>query len=210
MERSETAVTPPAAGHDAQARMDREAREAAQWQRNKPSLFVDIGLGLLFFGVAKLTDLTTAALVGAAAGLLLVLIQRFVRVDLLGGLAMFGVVMLLASAAFSLIFANEFAVKMKATVLGIAVATLMLTDAFVNRGGYFGPRMGRYLPDPVDHRRLALGMGVMALALAFINYGIAIAVPTSVWLYYTTFGDFILAMIGFFGVLRFARLEFKD
>ena len=69
-----------------------QLRDREQWLRNKPSLIVDITLGLLFFIVSKATgNLTTAALVGAAAGLAVVIIQRFVKVDLLGGLAMFGV-----------------------------------------------------------------------------------------------------------------------
>ncbi|NDE02825.1 MAG: hypothetical protein EBZ91_14065, partial [Gammaproteobacteria bacterium] len=79
---------------------DEEARARAQWNRNKYSLAVDLSLGALFFILAKVTDdLSLSALVTAGAGLAVVFVQRFVKVDLLGGLAMFGVVMLLVSAA---------------------------------------------------------------------------------------------------------------
>jgi hypothetical protein len=68
------------------------------WRRNRVPLAVDIATGCVFFVVAKMTDLTTAALVGAAVGIALVVAQRFVKVDLLGGLAMFSIVMMLISA----------------------------------------------------------------------------------------------------------------
>jgi intracellular septation protein A len=183
----------------------RHTKEQEQWQRNKPSLLVDIGLGLLFFVVAKFTDLTTAALVGAAVGLSLVIVQRYVKVDLLGGLAMFGVVMLLFSAGFSILFQDDWAVKMKSTVLGVLVAGFMLTDGFTNSGRYFGARMARYIAMPIDVRRLALGLGSMALTMALINWLVASTFSTNVWLYYSTFGDMALAMAGFFAVLRFAK-----
>lgn len=63
-----------------------QQRDREQWVRNKPSLMVDIALGLLFFVVAKASgSLNVAALTGAAAGLAVVVAQRFVKVDLLGG-----------------------------------------------------------------------------------------------------------------------------
>ena len=64
-------------------------------KRNRIPLAVDIGLGLLFFVVAKSTDLTTAAIAGAIIGLVFYVVQRVTKIDLLGGLAMFGIVMML-------------------------------------------------------------------------------------------------------------------
>lgn len=61
--------------------------------RNRIPIAVDIATGLLFFVVAKLTDLTTAALVGAAVGIALVLFQRITKIDVTGGLALFGIAM---------------------------------------------------------------------------------------------------------------------
>lgn len=180
--------------------------QAINWKRNKPSLFVDIALGLLFFAVAKLTDLTTAALVGAAAGLALIVVQRFVKVDLTGGLALFGIFTLLLSAGFALAFQDDWAVKMRTTVIGCLVAAIFLADGAL-KGRYLGSRLLRYMPYPdVDAGRLAIGLGGSGLLMAGLNFGVARAVSTDMWLYYTTFGDIIVAMLLFFyGVLPFAR-----
>jgi intracellular septation protein A len=190
----------------ASTRAEREEQEfKTRWAQNKYSIGVDIALGLLFFGVAKLTDLTTAALVGAAAGLAVVLVQRFVKVDLLGGLAVFGIVMLLVSAGFSLAFQDDTIVKMKSTVLGSAVAAIMLTDALANRGRYFGLRLGRYIMEPTSPQRLALGMGLLGLFMAGLNWAVASWASTDVWLFYSTFVDIGISMVLFFAVLSFAR-----
>lgn len=180
------------------------AQQAEKWQRNKWSFYADIGLALLFFFVAKATDLTTAALVAAAAGLSLVIVQRYVKVDLLGGLAMFGVVMLLISAGFSIVFQDDWAVKMKSTILGLLTASLFLSDGLFNRGRYFGPRLARFLMQAVDVRRLSIGMGLLGAVMAGLNYGVAKFFSTDVWLTYSTFGDTVLVIVLFFAVLKFA------
>jgi intracellular septation protein A len=182
-----------------------QARQAAQWERNKPSIYVDLGLGLFFFVCAKFTDLTTAALLGAAAGLSVYLVQRFVKVDLLGGLAMFGVVMLLVSAGFSWLFQDDWAVKMKGSILGLLTATLFLGDGLFNRGRYFGRRLARYVMEPVVEQRLAIGLGLLGALMASLNWGVAEFFSTDVWLAYSSFGDMALSMLLFFAVLRFAR-----
>jgi intracellular septation protein A len=182
-----------------------QARAAAQWQRNKPSIYADLALGLLFVVVAKFTDLTTAALVGAGAGLLLVVVQRFVKVDLLGGLALFGVFMLLVSAAFSLVFQDDNLVKLKGTILGLFTALLFLSDGLLNRGRYFGRRLARYVMQPVDEQRLAIGLGVLGAVMAGLNWGVAKAFSTDVWLAYSSVGDILLSMLLFLLVLRYAR-----
>lgn len=190
-----------------QARQLQQQREAVEWARNKPSLIVDVSLGLLFFIVGKATgDLSTAALVGAGAGLAVVVLQRFVKADLLGGLALFGVFTLLLSAAFSLWFQDERMVQLKGTVLGTLVAALILSDALFNRGRYFGARMARYLVGiPVDTRRLALGIALMGLAMAGLNLLATQWLSKDAWLFYTTFVDMPLSMVLVFAVLRFAR-----
>jgi len=183
-----------------------QARQAEQWQRNKPSIFVDLGLALFFFVSAKLTDLTTAALLTAAAGLAVFVAQRFVEVDLLGGLAIFGVVMLLVSAGFSLVFQDEDIVKMKGTWLGLLTAALFLGDGLLRQGRYFGRRLARYVMQPIDERRLAIGLGLLGATMALLNWGVARVFSTDVWLAYTTFGDIVVSMVLFFAVLRFARV----
>ena len=167
-----------------------------KWQRNKYSIYTDISLGALFFIIAKVTDhLATAAVITAIAGLGVVVAQRFVKVDLLGGLAMFGVAMLLVSAGFSLVFDDDSIVKMKSTYLGLLVASLMFSDAVFNRGGYFGRRLARYMPSPVSTQRLAFGMATLGLVMAGLNYFVAEHFSTDIWLYYTSAGDFIGAAI---------------
>lgn len=182
-----------------------QARAAAQWQRNKPSILADLALGLLFVVVAKFTDLTTAALVGAGAGLGLVVVQRFVKVDLLGGLALFGVFMLLVSAAFSLVFQDDNLVKLKGTILGLFTAALFLGDGLLNRGRYFGRRLARYVMQPVDEQRLAVGLGLLGAVMAGLNWGVAKFFSTDVWLAYSSVGDILLSMLLFLLVLRYAR-----
>jgi intracellular septation protein A len=202
---------PKLAGFDEEKLEKMKADEAAQkaaWQRNKYSIGVDVAIGLLFFVLAKVTDdLTFAALVTAGAGLAVVVIQQFVRVDLLGGLAVFGVVILLISAGFSWFFDNDWAVKMKSTILGVFVATLMLSDAMFNRGNYFGGRLLRFMPQPMDARRLATGMGVLGLVMAAVNWVFAEFTSQDTWLYYTSFGDFVLTMFLVFAVFRYASIR---
>lgn len=182
--------------------------QAAAWQRNKPSLYADLGTGLLFFVLAKLTDdLTLSALVTAGVGLGLVVVQQFVKVDLLGGLALFGVAMLLVSAGFSWLFDDDWAVMMKGTLLGLPVAALMLGDALFNKGRYFGGRLMRYLPMPLDARRLAMALGLLGLVMALVNAGFALYAPRDVWLYYSSFGDFALSMLLMVAVLRYAAVR---
>jgi intracellular septation protein A len=189
-------------------REDEEARARAQWNRNKYSLAVDLSLGALFFILAKVTDdLSFSALITAGAGLAVVIVQRFVKVDLLGGLAMFGVFMLLVSAAFSYAFDDDWAVKMKSTILGGFIALLMFADALFNKGNYFGGRLLRYMPAPIDTRRFSFGMGVLGVTMATVNYLVATYLSKDMWLYYTSFGDFVLSMVMVFAVLKYATID---
>jgi intracellular septation protein A len=179
--------------------------DPGQFRRNKVPLLVDIALGLLFFVVAKLTDLGTAALVGAGAGLALVVAQRFVKVDLLGGLALFGIVMLLISGGLALAFQDETMVKMRTTIVGVISAALFLGDGLLG-GNRLGRGMARYLPySDIDPGRLALGIGLLGLVMAGLNYAVARLTSTDVWLFYTTFVDLFLAMAMILIVFSYAR-----
>jgi intracellular septation protein A len=182
-----------------------EGFDLGQFRRNKVPLMVDIALGLLFFVVAKLTDLSTAALVGAGAGIALVVAQRFVKADLLGGLALFGIVMLLLSAGLALAFQDDMAVKMRSTVIGLVSAALFLGDGLLG-GNRLGRGVARYLPyADIDAGRLALGIGLLGLAMAGLNYVVAKLTSTDFWLFYTTFVDFFLVMVLVLVVFAFAR-----
>jgi intracellular septation protein A len=194
-------------GKTEQQLQEQRERDAAQWALNRPSLIIDIALGLLFFAVSKVTgNLTTAALVGAVAGLTVVLAQRFVKLDLLGGLAMFGVFTLLLSAGFSLWFQDERMVQLKGSILGVLVAGLIFGDGLFNRGRYFGARLARYLIGmTVDARRLSLGIAVLGLIMAGLNLIAMHWLSKDAWLTYTTFVDAPLAMVLGLLVFRFAK-----
>jgi intracellular septation protein A len=179
--------------------------DMSRYKANKVPIMVDIALGLLFFVVAKLTDLSTAALVGAAAGIALVVLQRFVKADLLGGLALFGIVMLLISAGLALAFQDDAMIKMRSTIVGAISSTLFLGDGLLG-GNRLGKALTRYLPyNDIDPARLSLGMGVLGLIMAGLNYAVARLASTDVWLFYTTFVDFFLVMLMILVVFSFAR-----
>jgi len=190
---------------DGRGGLKMQGYDPGQLARNKVPIMVDIALGLLFFVVAKLTDLSTAALVGAAAGIALVVLQRFVKVDLLGGLALFGIVMLLISAGLALAFRDDTMIKLRGTIVGAISATLFLGDGLFG-GNRLGKALTRYLPyNDIDPARLALGMGVLGLIMAGLNYAVAEVASTDVWLFYTTFVDFFLVMLMILAVFSFAR-----
>lgn len=177
-------------------------KQTDQWQKNKHSIFADIGLGAVFFIVSKTTgDLTVAAFTSIALGLALVVIQRFVKVDLLGGFAVFGTVMLLISALLSLTFDSEFFVQLKSTIMGILGALVLLTDGVLRKGKYFAPRFERYLNSPVKHQPFVVGLGLIGLLMAGINYAVATLFSEDKWLTYTTFIDMPLYLILFFSLI---------
>ncbi len=181
-----------------------EAQMRAQFQRNKPSLLFDIAVGLAFFVVAKYSNLTTAALVSAALGIAGWIVQRITKIDLLGGLATFGIIMSLITAGFALAFQDDDMVKMRSTILGIFTAVLFLGDGLLG-GRFLGKRMVRYMPHPnTDPGRLTVGIGVVGLVMAVLNLGVAKAFSTDAWLFYTTFLDTILALALTFAVIKWA------
>lgn len=164
-------------------------------RRNKVPLLVDVGTGLLFFVVAKFTDLRTAALIAAAVGIALVIAQRFVKVDLLGGLAMFGIVMLLISAGFAIAFEDDEMIKQRSTIVGLIGATCFLGDGLLLKGRRLGAGISRYIAyTDIDERRLAIGMGLTGLVMAAANFAVVRVASTDVWLFYTTFGDVPLSV----------------
>jgi intracellular septation protein A len=166
------------------------AYDPAKLKRNKVPILVDIATGLLFFLVAKLTDLKTAALVGAAVGLLLVVVQRFVKVDLIGGMMLFGVFMLLVSAGFAIAFEDEEVIKHRSTIVGLVGAACFLFDGLVLQGRKLGAALDRYMAyTDIDPRRLSIGMGLTGLVMAGGNSLVAWAFSTDAWLTYTTFLD---------------------
>lgn len=180
--------------------MERKNQEQAEkWQKNKYALLADVILGAAFFIVAKVTgDLTLAAFVGITLGLLLVVVQRFVKVDLLGGFAVFGTLMLLISAVLSLIFQSEYFVQIKGTIMGLIGASIFLTDGILRKGQYFAPRFERFLSGPIRAQFFVVGLGLIGLSMAGVNYLVATYLSEDTWLTYSTFLDMPIYMILFF------------
>ena len=182
-----------------------EAR-ASKWEQNKYSIYADLALAALFFIVSKVTgDLVLAAIIGGVTGLCLIVLQRFVKVDLLGGFAVFGTIMLAISTAFSLVLQDSYWVQMKSTALGLFTAALFMVDGLLRQGAYFGARFERYMPGSLHHNRLAIGMSIVGIVSASGNYVVAENFSEDFWLTYTTFLDFPIFMLSFFVILRWAR-----
>ena len=182
-----------------------EAR-ASKWEQNKYSIYADLALAALFFIVSKVTgDLVLAAIIGGVTGLCLIVLQRFVKVDLLGGFAVFGTIMLAISTAFSLVLQDSYWVQMKSTALGLFTAALFMVDGLLRQGAYFGARFERYMPGSLHHNRLAIGMSIVGIVSASGNYVVAENFSEDFWLTYTTFLDLPIFMLSFFVILRWAR-----
>ena len=178
-----------------------------KWERNKYSIYADLGLGALFFITGKITeDLIFASFVGVAGGLTLLVLQRFVKIDLLGGFAVFGTIMLFISGIFSFVFQDDYWVQMKGTALGLLSASMFFLDGVLRKGAYFGARFERYLPGgALHHNRLAIGMSLTGAFGALGNYLVAENFSEEFWLTYTTFLDLPILMILFFLVIRWSR-----
>lgn len=174
-------------------------------KENRLPFAVDVITGLLFFGIAKLTDLQTAALVGIVVGFGLVAFQRITKIDVTGGLALFGIVMLCISAGLALWLADDEWIKLRGTITGVIAASFFLVDGL--RGGpYIGKGLARYMPySDIDTGRFAIGMGSVGLVMAGLNFAAAKLLTTDQWLFYTTFLDTFVVIGMVFFVLRFAR-----
>ena len=106
-----------------------------KWEKNKYSIYADLGLGALFFIAGKITeDLIFASFVGVAGGLALLVLQRFVKIDLLGGFAVFGTIMLFISGIFSFVLQDDYWVQMKGTALGLLSASMFFLDGVLRKG----------------------------------------------------------------------------
>lgn len=174
-------------------------------KNNRLPFAIDIVTGLLFYVIAKMTDLQTAAMVGIVVGFALVAFQYVTKIDVTGGLALFGIVMLCISAGLAWFLADEEWVKLRGTITGIIGASFFIIDGL--RGGpYIGRGLARYMPySNIDTGRFAASMGLVGLTMAALNYAVAKLASTDVWLFYKTFVDFFivagLAMVA----IRFAR-----
>ena len=158
-------------------------------RHNRLPFAIDIITGLLFYFVAKFTDLQTAAIVGVVVGFGLVLFQRITKIDVTGGLALFGILMLCISAGLAVWLNDDEWIKLRGTITGLIAASFFIIDGA--RGGpYIGKGLARYMPYSDIHAgRFAIVMGVIGLIMAALNYGAAKLLTTDNWLFYKTFID---------------------
>ncbi len=184
-----------------------EGIDLGTFKRNRVPIAVDIALSVLFYVVAKMTDLSTAAIVGAVVGIGLVGAQRFIKTDIIGGMALFGVVMLLISAGLAIVYQTDDAVKMRTTIVGLISAAFFLTDGFLLRGRRLGAGMARYLPySDIAPDRLAIGVGTVGLVMAGLNWVVMKTASTDFWLiYHSVLDTFVVAFL-MFGVFKYARI----
>ena len=174
-------------------------------RQNRLPFAIDVATGLLFYFVAKFTDLQTAAVLGIVVGFSLVIFQRVTKIDVTGGLALFGIAMLCISAGLAVWLNDDEWIKLRGTITGILAASFFIIDGA--RGGpYIGKGLARYMPySDINAGRFAIVMGMIGLIMAALNFGAAKLLTTDNWLFYKTFVDnFIVIGLVLFA-MRFAR-----
>ncbi|MCF6263661.1 MAG: hypothetical protein L3J24_08780 [Xanthomonadales bacterium] len=172
----------------------------------QPSILVDIALGFMFFFVAREFSLVNAALAGAGVTIALFIVQRFVKVDLLGGFAVFGVFMALVSAGLSYLFQDDTIVKLRGTIMALIVAWLAIIDGVLG-GKYLGVRMARYMEGlfSLNPRRAAFALAISTLLIMAIDLPLVFILTTDQWIWYNAFLDSLIAIPIFIGAMWLAR-----
>lgn len=184
------AVQHSSLGETIKATQDAQGMNGGVFSRqNRLPFAIDVATGLLFYFVAKFTDLQTAAVLGIIIGFGLVIFQRITKIDVTGGLALFGILMLCISAGLALWLNDDEWIKLRGTITGLIAASFFIIDGL--RGGpYIGKGLARYMPyTDIDAGRFAIVMGVIGLVMAGLNYGAAKLLTTDNWLFYKTFVD---------------------
>ena len=188
---------------------DNEEKQAMLERQKKlrPSIIIDISFGVLFFFVAREFGLVTAALTGAAATLVLFAAQPFTKHDLLGGFAVFGVVMSLISAGIAWGFQDDLAIKLRGTIMSCIAASFALYDGFILKGGYLGERMAMYMEGlgRINPQRASFALAGATLLLMMIDTPLAFILTTDQWIWYNAFFDSLIAIPIIIGAMLLAR-----
>lgn len=176
-------------------------------RHNRLPFAIDVATGLLFYVIAKMTDLQTAALVGVAVGFGLVTFQRITKIDVTGGLALFGILMLCISAGLAVWLNDDEWIKQRGTITGLIAASFFIIDGA--RGGpYIGKGLARYMPySDINAGRFAIVMGIIGAIMAALNYGAAKLLTTDHWLFYKTFIDNFIVIGLVMLAMRYARTK---
>ena len=197
------------------ADLSKAEKEQAMLERQKelrPSIIIDISFGVLFFFVAREFGLVTAALTGAAATLVLFAVQPFTKHNLLGGFAVFGVIMSLISAGIAWGFQDDLAIKLRGTFMACIAASFALYDGFVLKGGYLGKRMAMYMEGlgQINPQRASFALAGATLLLMMIDTPLAFILTTDQWIWYNAFFDNIIAIPIILGAMLMAREKPAD
>ena len=99
---------------------------------------------------------------------------------------------------------------MKGTVLGLLTASIFMIDGVFRQGAYFGARIERYMPLPLHHHRIAVGMSGLGIVMALANYYVAENFSEDFWLTWTTFLDMPLSIGLFYAIIFWARKKPTD
>lgn len=171
--------------------IERDARVKAL----RPSIAVDIAMAVAFFFVAREFGLVIAAVAGAGATFALIVLQRFVKVDLLGGFVVFGAIMALISAGLALAFQDDTFVKLRGSIMGVIGAGAFLVDG-VYGGKYLGKRMALYMSGlfRLDPRRASWAAAGAAVAVIAIDLPLVFLLTTDQWIWYNAFLDGLVAL----------------
>jgi len=186
------------------------SEQQAMLERQKklrPSILIDICFGVLFFFVAREFGLVTAALTGAAATLVLFAVQPFIKHDLLGGFAVFGVVMSLISAGIAWGIQDDLVIKLRGTVMSVIAASFALYDGFILKGGYLGKRMAMYMEGlgKINPQRASFSLAGATIFLMLIDTPLAFILTTDQWIWYNSFFDSLIAIPIIIGAMLLAR-----
>jgi intracellular septation protein A len=176
-------------------------------RHNRLPFAIDVATGLLFYFVAKFTDLQTAAMLGIAVGFGLVIFQQVTKIDVTGGLALFGILMLCISAGLAVWLNDDEWIKLRGTITGLIAASFFIIDG-AQGGPYIGKGLARYMPySDINAGRFAIVMGVIGIVMAALNYGAAKLLTTDNWLFYKTFIDNFIVIGLVMLAMRYARTK---
>ena len=89
-------------------------------------------------------------------------------------------------------------------------ASLFMADGLLRKGAYFGARIERYMPLPLHHDRIAVGMSALGIVMAGSNYLVAENFSEDFWLTWTTFLDMPVSMAMFYAIVFWARKKPTD
>ena len=183
-----------------------QRRQEEDAKQLRPAIIVDIAFGAVFFFVAREYGLVTAALGGAFATLLLVVIDRLVKPDLTGGFAVFGAVMALISAGLAVSFQDDLAIKLRGSIMGLIVASFAFLD-WLNGGRYLGRRFARYfyILGTINPKRASLATCIVFLLLVGIDTQLAFSLTTDQWIWYNAFLDSLITIPIVFAAMWFAK-----